>query len=82
MKKEQVELPIPDVKPGPITVEQFMALTPEKLELVGGYLIDGPKDHAARLKLLVILLTNVGLTEAVRLAPRGRWENALRETYG
>lgn len=36
------ERPVPDLEPRPITFDHYLALTPEKLELVEGYLIDGP----------------------------------------
>jgi hypothetical protein len=35
-----------------------------------------------RLKLLRLLLANVGLLEAVKLAPEQRWREALDRTYG
>jgi hypothetical protein len=41
---EQAQLPIPDIEPAPISHEQFWQFTPEKFELVYGYLFDGPRD--------------------------------------
>jgi hypothetical protein len=55
------DLPVPDLDPGPITLEQFEAFTPEKLELVSGYLIDGPEWPEPRQQLLALLLVNSGL---------------------
>ena len=59
-----------------------MRFTPTKLELVEGYLIDGPDRPEARLKLLALLLRNVGLKAALRLAPREVWQQAMREEWG
>ena len=73
--------PIPDLEPQPVTYDQYAALTPEKLELVEGYLIDGPDYHEERRDLLLLLLTNEGLLQAVRLAPAERWREALRRIY-
>lgn len=73
--------PVPDVTPRPINFEQYEAFTPEKLELIEGYLIDGPDYHEERLDLLMLLLVNEGLEEAVRLAPAGRWQEAIRRAY-
>lgn len=77
-----VERPVPDLEPRRITLEQYLALTPEKLELFGGYLIGGPDWPEERRNLLSLLLVNEGLLEAVRLAPPERWRAALRQVYG
>jgi hypothetical protein len=77
----RVPMPVPDLAPRPITFEQYEALTPEKLELVRGFLIWGPDHPEPSVHLLSLLLTNVGLDEAVKLAPRERWEAALRSAY-
>ena len=76
------ERPVPDLEPRAITFEQYFDLTPEKLELVEGYLIDGPDYGERRRNLLLLLLVNEGLLQAVRLAPPERWRAALREVYG
>lgn len=70
--------PVPRLEPTPINVEQYWSLTPEKLELLDGYLIDGADDHQQRRDLLLLLLANEGLEAAVRLAPAGLWQEALR----
>jgi hypothetical protein len=75
-------LPVPDLEPRPITADEYMAHTPEKLELWSGYLIHPPEDHEARRALLALLMTNLGLLDAVRLAPRRRWIEALARAYG
>lgn len=74
--------PAPALGPQPINIEQYEALTPEKLELWEGYLIHGPDEHTARRDLLLLLLTNEGLEATVRLAPVERWHEALRSVYG
>lgn len=48
---------------------------PEKLELIEGRLCWTDEE---RLTLLALLLENVGLNQAVRLAPAERWRVALR----
>ena len=75
-----VDRPEPDLAPRPITLEQYLALTPEKLELIEGYLIDGPRYADERRNLL--LLVNEGLLQAVRLASPDKWRAALKQVYG
>lgn len=77
-----VERPRPDLDGRPITMDQYQALTPEKLELWGGYLIAPPEYPEERRNLLLLLLVNEGLREAVRLAPPDRWRAALKQVYG
>ena len=74
-------LPIPDLEARAINVEEFRAYTPEKFELVKGYLFDGHEHAESRRRLLELLLVNVGLLDAVRLAPEDRWREALRRVY-
>ena len=74
--------PVPDLGPSPITVHEHEALTPEKLELWSGYLIEPADRPEARRALLALLMTNLGLVEVVRLAPRRRWIEALARAYG
>ena len=57
-------------------MDEYFAHTPEKLELWSGYLVHPPEDHDARRALTVLLMTNLGLVEVVRLAPRHRWLEA------
>lgn len=75
------QLPIPDLEARAINVEQFRAYTPEKFELVAGYLFDTQEHAESRQRLLDLLLVNVGLIDAVRLAPVDRWREALRRVY-
>ncbi len=77
-----VERPVPDMAPQRITLEQYHELTPEKLELWQGFLIDPPDYPDDRRNLLLLLLVNEGLLQAVRLAPPHRWREALRQVYG
>jgi hypothetical protein len=74
--------PVPDLKPRAITLDEYHAHTPEKFELLEGYLFRPGDDPDARRRLLGLLLVNVGLLEAVTLAPEERWRDALRRVYG
>lgn len=74
-------LPEPELKPAPITYEEFLALIPEKFEWVQGFLFDPPDRREVRLRLLAVLLRNEGLVRAVQLAPPERWQEALRRAY-
>lgn len=74
-------LPIADLDSQPISVEEFRAHTPEKFELVEGYLFDAREHAESRRHLLSLLLVNVGLVHVVRLAPEERWREALRLAY-
>ncbi len=64
-----------------IDVEEFRAYTPEKFELLDGYLFDTRQHTESRRRLLHLLLVNVGLLEAVRVAPEERWREALQRVY-
>ena len=74
---QNLPLPVPDLDPQALTADQYFAFTPEKLELIQGYLIDARESPEQRMQLLALLLLNVGLVEAVKLAPRTRWLEAL-----
>ena len=76
------DLLVPDLEARAINVEEYRARTPEKLELIAGYLFDTAEHPEARHRLLNLLLVNVGLLEAVRLAPEDRWREALERVYG
>lgn len=79
---QPVPRPVPGLEPRPITMDEYESFTPEKLELWEGYLIHAPDWHEARRDLLLLLLVNEGLREAVRLAPAELWREALRSAYG
>ena len=81
-RESPAERPTPDLERRPITMDEYYAFTPEKLELLSGYLISGPDYPEERRNLLLLLLVNEGLLEAVRLAPPERWRAALRQVYG
>jgi len=74
--------PIPDLEPRKITLDEYLELTPEKLELIEGFLIDGREYPDERLDLLSLLLTNEGLLATLRLAPEERWREAMRQVSG
>jgi len=76
------ERPVPDLKPRAITLEEYHAHAPEKFELWDGYLFNTVDHPDARHALLGLLLVNVGLLDAVRLAPEERWREALARVYG
>lgn len=82
MTEANAELPEPGLEAQPITFAQYQALTPEKLELFSGYLIAPPDSADERRWLLALLLINVGLIEAVRIAPEGRWREAVDRAHG
>ncbi|HEX3046720.1 MAG TPA: hypothetical protein VHY08_18340 [Bacillota bacterium] len=65
---------LPELKPQLIDAEMFDDYTPEKLELFDGVLL-GDIEEAK--KLLLLLLFNIGLEEAVKLAPKELWEQAI-----
>ena len=75
-------LPVPELEPRAIGLEEYRAHSPEKFELLKGYLFDTAEYPEARRRLLGLLLVNVGLLDAVRLAPEERWREALQRTYG
>ena len=66
----------------PVTLEEYRAFTPEKLELLSGYLIAPPDEPEERRRLLMLLLVNVGLVETLKLVPEARWREALDRAYG
>lgn len=77
-----VERLVPDLEPHRINIEQYYAYAPEKFELIDGYLFAPPPWDEWRRNLLLLLLYQEGLREAVRLAPPEAWRAALREVYG
>jgi len=75
------ELRLPELEARAIDVEAFRAYAPEKFELLDGYLFDIREHTESRRRLLRLLLVNVGLLDAVRLAPEARWREALQRVY-
>jgi len=76
-----VSVPIPDLEARAITMQEYSGYAPENFELIAGYLFLPGEYPELRLKLLRLLLVNVGLREAVRLAPEQRWREALERAY-
>lgn len=76
------QLPEPNVMPAPITDTQYHQFVPQKTELVGGYLFDGPINHQERINMLALLMTNEGLTRVLLLAPEDKWRAAMRQLFG
>ncbi len=74
--------PLADLEARAITMEEYYEYAPEKFELWGGYLFLPAEYPEPRVKLLRLLLVNVGLLEALRLAPAERWREALKQVYG
>jgi hypothetical protein len=72
---------VPELEDREITVEEYYEYAPEKFELIEGYLFLPRRYSELRLKLLRLLLVNVGLREAVKLAPEERWREALDRAY-
>lgn len=77
MVESNVDLPVPELEPRPISLDEYRAFTPEKLELFCGYLIAPSDEPEERHRLLALLLVNLGLIEAVELAPEACWRDAL-----
>jgi hypothetical protein len=64
--------PTPDVMGRPLTVEEFAAYSPEKLELAAGRVPGGEK-------LVLLLLTSLGLRRVAALVGRETWLRAVQE---
>jgi len=69
-------LPEPKLDPQPITSDQYLAYTPEKLELWSGFYEYGGQDFTG---FYLAVLTNMGLREAVRRVPLSLWVEAIQE---
>jgi hypothetical protein len=72
-------LPLPQPQPDrtPITLEQYEAYTPEKLELMDGFYDYGyPEDFKG---FYLAILTNMGLRAAVSHIPIAQWLAAIQE---
>jgi hypothetical protein len=81
-ERPSYELPVPELEAQPITSDDYRNCTPEKLELVSGFLVSKPEDNYWRDRLLSLLLRNQGLLKVVRMAPKELWEQALFQVYG
>jgi hypothetical protein len=72
----QPSLPQPQLEPTGITLEQYMAYTPEKLELWNGFYDYGGQDFTG---FHLAVLTNMGLRVAVREVPLVLLLEAIQE---
>jgi hypothetical protein len=68
--------PQPQCDRAPITSDQYLELTPEKLELWNGFYDYGGQDFTG---FYLAMLTNMGLREAVRHVPISLWLQAIAE---
>lgn len=80
-ERPQVRLPWPRPWSEPITQEQFEAYAPPGLELVDGYLMGGPEDGERRWNLLILLMTNIGLSLALSHASRDDVREAVEQRF-
>jgi len=64
--------PAPDVMGRPLTVEEFAAYAPQKLELAAGRIPGGEK-------LVMLLLTSLGLRRVAALVGRDVWLRAVED---
>jgi hypothetical protein len=71
--ENEPQVPVPDVSPRRLTLDEYLDFTPEKIELIDGDL--APQKEMS--DLLASLLTNVGLEKALSFAPLEKWEAAL-----
>jgi len=69
-------LPQPQLDRTPITSDQYLEYTPEKLELWSGFYGYGGQDLTG---FYLAVLTNMGLREAVRHVPIAKWLEAIQE---
>lgn len=76
------DLPVPGLEPRGVTLEEFMRLMPPTLGFIGDGTPEDPDEARSQRQVLALLLVNTGLADAVRLAPRQTWLEALEATYG
>ncbi len=75
---EQKQGASPGLDPVQVEFEEYCdAVMDLKLELVEGFLVNGPAHPERRETLFLALLRNIGLLRAVELVGRERWEQAL-----
>ncbi len=67
-------LPQPQLNPTPITSDQYITYTPEKLELWQGFYNYAGEDFTG---FYLAVLANMGLLEAVRHVPLSLWLKAI-----
>ena len=76
-ERPSYELPVSELEPQPITFDNYLNCTPEKLELDSGFLVSEPEDNYWRERLLSLLLKKQGLLKLAKKAPK-----ELSEVYG
>ena len=70
--------PKPQLNPAPITSDQYMELTPEKLELSGGFYEYGGQDFTG---FYLAVLTNMGVQRVAEHIPLSLLLEAIAEKY-
>ena len=73
------DLLVPGLDPRPVTMEEYHAYAPEKVELLDGYVFEPAETRRRAFRLLLV---NMGLLEAVKLVSEERWREALHRVYG
>lgn len=71
-------LPQPQLDPAPITSDQYMEFTPEKLELWSGFYEYGGQDFTA---FYLAILTNMGVRKVVENIPLPLLLEAIKEKF-
>ena len=72
----KLPFPEPQSDPSPITFDQYLEYTPEKLELWDGFYNYGGQDMTG---FHLAVLTNIGLHSAVSHVPITKWLAAIQE---
>jgi hypothetical protein len=72
----KLPFPEPQSDPSPITFDQYLEYTPEKLELWDGFYNYGGQDMTG---FHLAVLTNIGLHTAVSHVPITKWLAAIQE---
>jgi hypothetical protein len=72
MVTEGLQVPTPEAMGRPLTVEEFTAFAPEKLELAEGRIPGGEK-------LVVLLLASLGLRRVAALIGPEAWKRAIED---
>jgi predicted nucleic acid-binding protein len=76
METPSTNFPVPGLEPRAVTLDEYFEHTPEKLELIDGYLIDEPGEPERRLRLLEtsqrVVSSRIVEVEAYRALDRAR----------
>ncbi len=76
MNMNKLPFPQPQIDRTPITFDQYLEYTPEKLELWDGFYNYGDQDMTG---FHLAILTNMGLRTAVSHVPIAQWLAAIQE---